>query len=105
VDRFFKQQSEFLESAPELEFPLDSRKATPRLHNYALPQEADIEAMVKGSHKRSGGTKVTFDELVSKFETLHPGKVGVRQKIAEVAARKCVVVDNNDGNFIWLQWK
>lgn len=72
---------------------------------YALPTEDEIGTMVRGSHNSGGGTGIRLDELVSKFNDLRPGKMGVKEKVIEVARRKCEVVDNKDGNFVWLKWK
>lgn len=72
---------------------------------YALPTESDIGSVVRGSHTAGGGTGITFEELLAKFDDYQGGKLGVREKIAEVAGRRCEVVDNKDGNFVWLRWK
>jgi 3-hydroxyisobutyryl-CoA hydrolase len=72
---------------------------------YALPTEDEIESVVLGSHTSGGGTGLRLDELVSKFSDLRQGKSGVKEKILEVVRRKCDVVDNGDGNFVWLKWK
>jgi 3-hydroxyisobutyryl-CoA hydrolase len=31
--------------------------------------------------------------------------MGVKEKVLEVAKRRCGVEDNADGNAIWLKWK
>lgn len=111
VDRFFavikpeKGSNEYLNDAPELKVPLEQRRVSPLFRDYALPHEDEIASMVKGAHHSGGGTTLTFEELIAKFEALKEGKSGVRQKVAEVAARKCEVIDNKDGNFVWLRWK
>ena len=72
---------------------------------YTLPTEKEIGTMVLGSHHASGKAGLKLEELVSKFEHLRRGKHGVKEKILEVAQRKCEIVDNADGNFQWLKWK
>jgi len=72
---------------------------------YALPTEDEIGSLVRGSHTSGGGTGLRLDELLSKFNDLRQGKLGVKEKILEVVGRKCDVVDNGDGNFVWLKWK
>jgi 3-hydroxyisobutyryl-CoA hydrolase len=72
---------------------------------YALPTEDEIGTMVRGSHTSGGGTGISLDELLSKFNVLRQGKMGVKEKVREVVHRKCEVVDNVDGNFVWLKWK
>lgn len=71
---------------------------------YALPTEEEIGSMVRGSHPSGGHTGIRLDELVSRFKELRAGKMGVAEKVTEVASRKCKVVDNKDGNFVWLKW-
>ena len=72
---------------------------------YALPTEDEIGSVVRGSHSSGGGTGIRLDELVSRFHDLRQGKMGVKGKVLEVAKRKCEIVDNEDGNFVWLKWK
>ncbi|KAG6851294.1 hypothetical protein H0H93_011730 [Arthromyces matolae] len=109
VGRFFAKKSPFLVGAPTLSISeaLRNQEASNRkLHQYALPTEDEIGAMVRGSHNAGATTGITLDELISTFENLRKGKIGVREKVTEVAQRKCEVVDNGgDGNFVWLKWK
>lgn len=72
---------------------------------YALPTEAEIRLVVNGSHQSGGSTKIRLDELVERFNSLRAGKLGVREKVLEVAQRKCIMEDNADGNRVWLTWK
>lgn len=72
---------------------------------YALPTEDEIGAMVRGSHSAGGSRGIRLDELISRFVDLREGKMGVKEKVLEVAHRKCEVVDNVDGNRVWLKWK
>lgn len=72
---------------------------------YALPSEEEIGSVVRGSHKSGGSKGLRLDELIARFEDLRGGKMGVKEKVTEVVSRKCEVVDNADGNFVWLKWK
>lgn len=105
VSRFFDPTSPYLNLVPTLMIPADSSIATRKPMKYALPTEDEIGSLVRGSHTSGGGTGLRLDELVSKFNDLRQGKLGVKEKVLEVANRKCEVVDNGDGNFVWLKWK
>ncbi|KAI0362452.1 3-hydroxyisobutyryl-coenzyme A hydrolase [Trametes cingulata] len=72
---------------------------------YALPTEAEIRSMVDGSHKSSGATEITLDELLAKFDKLRKGKAGVREKILEVVQRKCIFEEDKHMDKKWLKWK
>ncbi|EEB89211.1 hypothetical protein MPER_12715 [Moniliophthora perniciosa FA553] len=61
--------------------------------------------MVTGDHPSGANSGLTEDELVDKFNALYDGKVGVKEKVLEVARRRCQLVDNADGNRVWLQWR
>lgn len=100
VDQFFDPRSPYQLDVPAVAEP---PKAA-RYFRYALPTEEEIGAAVIGSHANSGDMGKTAEEIVSLFERLRPGKIGVRQKVEEVLARKCTLVDNADGNFVWLKW-
>jgi 3-hydroxyisobutyryl-CoA hydrolase len=105
VNRFFSSQSKYTKGGPKLSIPREIKeRALPSFGIYALPSEEEVRKVVQGVPNDSG-TSVTFEELVAKFERYQRGKVGVREKLAEVCARKCEVVDNKDGNFVWLRWK
>jgi len=71
---------------------------------FALPTDEEIGAVVRGTHSSGGTTGITLDELLSRFEQLRQGKMGVREKVLEVAQRRCQTVDNADGNYVWLKW-
>jgi 3-hydroxyisobutyryl-CoA hydrolase len=106
ISNFFSKDSPYLSQAPKLTIPehlLAAKDRNPM--RYALPTEKEIGTMVRGSHQASGRAGLNLTELISKFEDLRRGKYGVKEKILEVAARKCDVVDNADGNFQWLKWK
>jgi 3-hydroxyisobutyryl-CoA hydrolase len=105
VSRFFDPNSPFLASAPELTIP-EHFKSGPSSHlmKYALPMEEEIGAVVRGAHTTGGATGVSLDELVARFDRLRQEKLGVREKVMEVAQRRCQTVDNADGNFVWLKW-
>ena len=71
---------------------------------YGLPTEEDIGRMVLGSHRSSGSTVLTLDELVAKFEEIKGGKAGVRQKIEEVVQRRCTTEEDKQAGKKWLKW-
>ncbi|KAI8989733.1 3-hydroxyisobutyryl-coenzyme A hydrolase [Trametes punicea] len=73
--------------------------------HFALPTEAEIRSMVDGSHKSSGATEITLDELLAKFDSLRKGKAGVREKILEVVQRKCAFEADKHMDKKWLKWK
>lgn len=106
VSKFFLKDSPYLSSAPKITVPdyLSMAKERDPMR-YALPTEKEIGTMVRGSHHASGRAGLKMVELISKFEDLRQGKHGVKEKILEVAQRKCEIVDNADGNFQWLKWK
>ena len=71
---------------------------------HALPKEEDIGVVVRGAQSTGSTTGITLDELVSKFEQLHQGKLGVREKVVEVAQRRCDTVTNASSGLAWLKW-
>lgn len=106
VSRFFEPTSPFLKSVPELTIPKHlSSGVVSRPMRYGLPTEEEIGALVRGSHSSGGTTGIRLDELIAKFNDMRQGKMGVKEKVVEVAHRKCEIVDNADGNFVWLKWK
>ncbi|KAG7448221.1 3-hydroxyisobutyryl-coenzyme A hydrolase isoform 1 [Guyanagaster necrorhizus] len=74
-------------------------------HRYSLPTEKEIEDIIRGNDIDSPGTGYTIDEVVEKVFEHHDGKVGIREKVLEIVERKCKIVDNADGNFVWVSWK
>ncbi|PFH54255.1 hypothetical protein AMATHDRAFT_53149 [Amanita thiersii Skay4041] len=105
ISRFFSSESTFLASAPKLSIPEHLNSGTPsRFMKYALPTEKEIGSVVRGEHRSGGTTGIRLDELLSRFEDLRQGKMGVKEKILEVAQRKCQIVDNADNHFVWLKW-
>lgn len=106
VDRFFARNSAYLKDAPLLTVPKPFDEVPiPKPTTYTLPTEADIEAVITGYPPKGGSTGITYNELLEKFDRFHNGKIGVARKVTDVVERKCEVVDNNDGNFVWLKWK
>jgi len=105
VSRFFDEKSPYLASAPVLTIPETLALGKPSdPAKYALPTEADIRLVVNRS-KDTGTTKIRLDELIERVDSSRAGKLGVREKVLEVAQRKCIVEDNADGNRVWLTWK
>jgi 3-hydroxyisobutyryl-CoA hydrolase len=82
VDKFFDDPT-YLKQAPRLEL---DRSLAPgdKLTRYALPNEATIEAAVKGSLPGSGSFALTPTELISSFERRCGQKAGLKQKIQDV---------------------
>ncbi|KAH8826872.1 3-hydroxyisobutyryl-coenzyme A hydrolase isoform 1 [Flagelloscypha sp. PMI_526] len=73
-------------------------------NDYTLPTEREIEAVVRGSHPSSGSTGMRKEEVVDRFVNLKQRKVGVKDKVLEVLERQCDLVDNGDGEAVWLEW-
>lgn len=106
ISRFFDEKSPYLASAPVLTIPETLALGEPAdPTKYTLPTEAEIRLVVNGLHQSRASTKVRLHELVDRFDGLRAGKLGVKEKVIEVAQRKCVVKDNADGNRVWLTWK
>jgi 3-hydroxyisobutyryl-CoA hydrolase len=104
--KFFSADSPYRALTPTLTIPeyLSTAKDKNPM-KYALPTEKEIRSVVRGSHHSSGKTGIKMEELLAKFEDLRPGKHGLKEKVFEVAQRKCQIIDNSDGNFQWLKWK
>jgi len=101
----FLQPSDFNKDLPSLEIPeAFPAVATPRHLKFALPTEEEIGKVVRGEATASGDLGMTAEEVILHFESTRSGKIGVREKVEEVIQRKCTLVDNADGNFIWLKW-
>ncbi|KAF8892439.1 3-hydroxyisobutyryl-CoA hydrolase [Infundibulicybe gibba] len=106
VSRFFASTSSYIASAPKLTIPEHLLGVTiSKPMKFALPTEEDIGSVVRGSHTSGGATGLQLHELLAKFGDLRQGKMGVKEKVLEVASRRCETVDNADGNFVWLKWK
>jgi 3-hydroxyisobutyryl-CoA hydrolase len=106
--KFFGQYSPENGTAASIEIPADvevdaSKAGSPM--RYALPTEAEIKLLVKGSHGTSGSSALTKDELVQKAVKLSKDKMGVREKILDVVARKCVEVTEDGDPVKYLRWK
>ncbi|CAE6451236.1 unnamed protein product [Rhizoctonia solani] len=97
VIKEFFDDSVYVRRAPRLEL---DRKIIPgdKLFRYALPNEATIEAAVKGSLPGSGSFALTPTELISSFERRCGQKAGLRQKVQDVIDRKCLI---EDGYLTW----
>ncbi|CAE6389374.1 unnamed protein product [Rhizoctonia solani] len=97
ITRNFFDDSPYVKRAPRLEL---DRTIIPghKLSRYALPNEATIEAAVKGSLPGSGSFALTPTELVSSLERRCGRKTGLPQKIQDVIDRKCLL---EDGYLTW----
>lgn len=106
---FFSKYSPDAGTAPRITVPLETtsesvaRTFSPM--HFALPTEEEIRHMVDGSHSSSGGTVITREELVQKFEVLRKGKIGVKEKVIEVSQRCCVEDEDKTTGEKWLRWK
>ena len=72
---------------------------------FSLPTEKEIRQMVTGEHPSSGMTVITREELVKAFIFEYRGKMGVKEKVLEVASRCCVEEPDKETNNKWLRWK
>jgi 3-hydroxyisobutyryl-CoA hydrolase len=62
---------------------------------YSLPTEADVQ-----SHMKDAGSKtLTQADVVSSVVSAWNGKIGVKEKVEEVLARRCVV--SPQGSLTW----
>ncbi|KAJ7632999.1 3-hydroxyisobutyryl-coenzyme A hydrolase isoform 1 [Roridomyces roridus] len=104
VERFFSPHSKYLANAPTVE--LDAgRGASERTQlRYTLPTEDDIRDVITGADPDSGDMGYTLDDLLEYYHDSRAGKLGVAEKILEVVERKTSLVDNKDGNYVWLRW-
>jgi 3-hydroxyisobutyryl-CoA hydrolase len=71
---------------------------------FALPNEHEIGALVKGSHSTSGDFALTLPELVKKLEMQRGSKQGLREKVLDVVERHCRKEPDSSGKE-WLVWK
>ncbi|KAJ7749541.1 3-hydroxyisobutyryl-CoA hydrolase [Mycena maculata] len=107
VDRFFSLHSPFLKNAPIVgdEIGVDRGPSERTQLRYTLPTEDDIRDVITGADPNSGDMGYTLDDLLEYYHDSRAGKIGVDEKVLEVVRRKTTVVDNEDGNFVWLRWK
>jgi 3-hydroxyisobutyryl-CoA hydrolase len=105
VSRFFEPESPYLEGAPELTIPEEGPDRLSNAMKFALPSENEIGSVVIGQHRSGGEMSLRIDELLGRFAELRPGKMGMKEKIIEVIERRCDLIDNADGNRVWLKWK
>lgn len=107
LKKFFSTYTPEENTAPQITPPayLSQQNKDIKPMQFALPTEAEIRSMVDGSHKSSGATEITLDELLAKFDSLRKGKAGVREKILEVVQRKCVFEEDKHMGQQWLKWK
>jgi len=106
VSKFFDPDSPYLEGAPKLHIPENlAPNSISNPMKFALPTETEIGSVVTGQHASGGEMSIRIDELLTRFADLRPGKMGVKEKILEVIERRCDLIDNADGNRVWLKWK
>nr|VWO94839.1 Mevalonyl-coenzyme A hydratase sidH (EC (Siderophore biosynthesis protein H) [Ganoderma boninense] len=107
LEKFFSRYSPEAGTAPEITPPPYLSKVTelPDPMKFALPTEAEIRSMVDGSHRNSGATTITLDELLAMFDRMRGRKAGVREKILEVVDRKCVQEQDKHMDKKWVQWR
>lgn len=107
LETFFKKYSPENGNVPSITPPPYLPKPTDLADpmKFALPTEAEIRSMVDGSHRNSGATTITLEELLGMFNRMRGGKAGVREKVLEVVERKCVFEQDKHMDKKWLQWK
>ncbi|KAJ7161513.1 3-hydroxyisobutyryl-CoA hydrolase [Mycena crocata] len=104
VDRFFSPHSKYLQNAPTLvQDAIQSSSERAQL-NYGLPTENDIRDVITGEEPDSGDMGYTLDDLLEYYHDSRANKIGVSDKVLEVVRRKTTVIDNDDGNSVWLRW-
>jgi len=107
VKSFFDSDSQYLRDSPRLELPTE-RGVGVQEHGssmkFALPSEQEIEQIVRGTHAKSSSVAYNLGDLIKKFVTMTSRKHGVEDKIREVAARRCVIVEDPD-QYHSLRWK
>ncbi|KAF8205722.1 3-hydroxyisobutyryl-CoA hydrolase [Mycena galopus ATCC 62051] len=105
VDRFFSPHSQFFKNAPTVSEQGIHRGTSERTQQlYTLPTENEIRDVITGEDPDSGSMGYTIDDLLEYFRDSRQAKMGVNDKVLDVVRRKTTVVDNNDGNFVWLRW-
>ncbi|KAJ7481175.1 3-hydroxyisobutyryl-CoA hydrolase [Mycena galericulata] len=108
VDRFFSPHSQYLKNVPTIgsrdigEARGPSERTQQR---FGLPTENEIRDVITGADPASGDMGYTVEDLLEYYQDSRAGKIGVGEKVLEVVRRKTEVVDNEDGNFVWLRWK
>ncbi|KAJ6525498.1 3-hydroxyisobutyryl-coenzyme A hydrolase isoform 1 [Mycena vulgaris] len=105
VERFFSPHSKFLKNAPTVALREDRAPSTRASLKYTLPTEEEIRNVITGADPASGDMGYTLEDLLEYFYDSRGGKLGVGEKVTEVVRRKTKVVDNKDGNFVWLRWE
>lgn len=105
ISRFFDPESPYLDGAPEVTISDEASDPVSNTTKFALPSEDEIESFVTGRHSSGGEMSVRIDELLARFAELRPGKMGMKEKILEVTKRRCDLMDNADGNRVWLRWR
>ncbi|KAI1794650.1 3-hydroxyisobutyryl-coenzyme A hydrolase [Ganoderma leucocontextum] len=106
-EKFFSKYSPENGTAPAITPPPYLSKVTELADpmKFALPTESEIRSMVDGSHRSSGATTITLDELLAMFDRMRGGKAGMREKILEVVERKCFLEQDKHMDKKWLQWR
>ena len=98
LETFFKKYSPENGNVPSITPPPYLTKPTDLADpmKFALPTEAEIRSMVDGSHRNSGATTITLEELLGMFNRMRGGKAGVRETRYYGCARAVPVSDANN---------
>jgi 3-hydroxyisobutyryl-CoA hydrolase len=103
ISHFFKSSSPYLQNAPLLEVPEIEDSSRTDVTRYGLPSEEEIQQVVTGVHRTSSKKGLDAVQVMKTFQNLYPHKGGLEEKVSEVLARKCDVVDD-PGHFQHVRW-
>jgi 3-hydroxyisobutyryl-CoA hydrolase len=100
-------QRNFFGAEPATSFPVpqldqpegESYKEYPH-SRYALPSEEFIGSIVRGETKGSGNYALMADDVHKRVRRDYPSKVGLKEKVDEVLARKTKKAE--DGTLKWV---
>ncbi|KZV96198.1 ClpP/crotonase [Exidia glandulosa HHB12029] len=95
VERFFNFSSPFLKGTPMLDIEPPTEQPAPFMR-FSLPSEHYVESVVRGTDRNSGTKALTAAEVVKRINETFDKKNGVTEKVEEIIARKCEVLEDPD---------